>query len=130
MALRIDILKKAEGVIIICAHGSIDSVTYTELEQQLIPLLVASTKVLLLNMENVKYISSMGISVILKSKKTIEERGGSFLMTNLQPQIKMTLEILKNLPNMRVFEDMREADRYLAEIQRKEIQKQKGDIED
>ena len=126
MTLTVNVDKKGEGAFVVFPFGSIDSITYKELENKVLPLLVSTTKVLMLNMEGVSYISSMGISVILKTKKAVEENGGSFIMTNLQPQIKVVFEVIKALPNMRVFESMEEADEYLSHIQRKEIEKGKG----
>lgn len=126
MALNINVDKKGEGVFAVSLAGSVDSMTYMELEKTLDPLLIPSTKVLILNMEGVTYISSMGVSVILKTKKAIEKNKGDFIMINLQPQIKAVFEIIKALPNIRIFESMKEADVYLTQIQRKEIEKQKG----
>jgi anti-sigma B factor antagonist len=126
MILEVNVDKKGEGTFVVSSFGSIDSITYKELEKTLVPLLVSTTKVIIFNMEGVSYISSMGISVILKTKKAVEENGGSFIMTNLQPQIKAVFEVIKALPNMRVFESLKEADEYLSQIQRKEIEKRRG----
>jgi anti-sigma B factor antagonist len=125
MMLEVNVDKKGEGTFVVSSFGSIDSITYKELEKTMAPLLVSTTKVVVLNMEGVSYISSMGISVILKTKKVVEENGGSFIMTNLQPQIKAVFEVIKALPNMRVFESLKEADEYLSQIQRKEIEKRR-----
>lgn len=125
MTLEVNVDKKGEGTFAVSCFGSVDSITYRELEKTLAPFLIPSTKVLILNMEGVTYISSMGISVVLKTKKAIEENKGSFIMTNLQPQIRVVFEIIKALPNMRIFESMEEADEYLSQIQRKEIEKKK-----
>jgi len=129
MPLKIIVVKKQEGVFIVSPIGEIDSTTYAELEEKLAPILVPATKVLVFNMEGVNYISSMGISAILKSNKTIGEQGNIFLMTNLQPQIKMAFEIIKALPEIQVFRNLEEVDNYLIEMQRREIKKQKGSPE-
>ncbi len=74
-------------------------------------------------MEAVTYISSMGLNVMLKAKKYVEKNGGIFIITNLQPQVKKVFEIVAALPSLKVFASMEEADNYLAEIQRKEIER-------
>ena len=125
MALKINVDKAKEGVFVVSAAGSIDTETSAEMEKTLSPIL-AIAKAIVLNMEGVDYISSMGISVIFNSKKAIEAKGGSFLMTNLQPQIKRTFEIINALPKMCVFGSLQEADAYLLTMQRKEIEKQKN----
>jgi anti-anti-sigma factor len=128
MALSVNVDKKGEGVFVASIFGSIDSVTYTELEKTIKPFLIASTKVLIFNMQGVTYVSSMGIGVVLKTRNAMEQNKGDFIMINLQPQIKAVFEIIKALPDMRVFESMKEADAYLTQIQRKEIEKQKGTL--
>ena len=126
MALAIKVEERQKGEFLVSLSGSIDLLTYTSLEDKLRPSLTSSTRALILNMEGVVYVSSMAISVIFKTRKYIEELGGYFLMANLQPQVKAVFDIIKALPAMRVFESMEEADRYFAEIQRKEIEKHKG----
>ena len=126
MVLNIAVEKRQEGDFLLSLNGSIDSQSYMELEARLKPLLVSSTKVLMLNMAEVSYISSMGISTILSAKKFIEQRNGTFIMTDLQPQIKLAFEIINALSNMRVFQSVAEADAYLTAVERKEIEKQQG----
>ncbi len=127
MKLTVNVDRKGEGAFVAFLSGSLDTITYKELEKTIEPFLVPATKVLIFNMEGLTYISSMGISVLIKTKKAIEEQGGSFIMTNLQPQIKVVFEVIKALPNMRVFESIEEADEYLSQIQRKEIERRQGE---
>jgi len=122
MALEIEVQKKEKGVFVVSLLGSLDSTTYIELEHELKPILTHSAKALMLNLAGLSYISSMGVSVILKAKRSIEEHGASFIMTNLQPQIKRVFEIINALPSVRVFESLQEADAYLNEIQKRVIE--------
>jgi anti-anti-sigma factor len=125
MALSVSVTRKEPGVYLIAPIGSLDSDTYATMEHKVHPLLVPETKALIVDMEHVNYISSMGVSVILRTKKEIETLGGSFLLINLQPQIKTVFEIIKALPPEGVFESIEEADRYLAEMQRRVMGKGK-----
>lgn len=125
MALKIDVDKSIEGAFVVSVSGEINTETSVEMEKTLNPIL-AIAKSIVLNMEDVDYISSMGISVIFKAKKAMEAKQGSFVMTSLQPQIKRTFEIINALPKMCVFGSMQEADDYLLSMQRKEIEKQKN----
>lgn len=126
MPLKVTTIKKQEGVFMVAPLGAVDSTTYTELEGKIRSVLGPSLKVLILNMAGVSYITSMGISVIFKARKDVEEKGGTFMMTDLQPQIKQVFEIIKALPTMSVFASIEEADEYLAEMQRREIEKRRG----
>ena len=79
----------------------------------------------MLDLGQLSYISSAGVRVILKARKTIAASRGAFLMLNLQPQIRKVFEIVNALPNTPIFESIEEADRYLDVIQREEIEKQR-----
>ncbi len=125
MDLVITIIKRQEGEYIVGLSGSLDSQTYTQLEDKLKVVLVASTKVLIMNMSDLSYISSMGISTLLRAKKGIEQQGGAFIMINLQPQIKLAFDIIKALGDMQVFQNIAEADAYLSAMESKEIEKHK-----
>ena len=121
MALVVNITKKEAGVYFVLLKGSIDSETYQDLDAKLKGIIAQSAKVVVLNMGYVSYISSMGIGVMIKTKKAIEDMRGSFIMTNLQPQIKRVFEVVKALPGMHIFESVEEADDYLDSIQKGEI---------
>jgi len=119
MGMTVRVYEKEPSVFVVVVTGSLDSATYQDLEKKVKPFLMETTKALILDLKMLDYISSMGVSVILKTKKTIEELGGSFLMVNLPPQIKVVFDIVKALPNMCLFESLQEADNYLAEMQRR-----------
>ena len=127
MGLKVAVEKRGEGDFVVSPSGSIDTQTYAEFEAELKSLLVSSTRVLMINMAEVTYISSMGISTILNAKKFIQQHGANFIMTNLQPQIKLAFEIINALSDMRIFQSVSEADAYLTAIERKEMEKQKQD---
>ena len=63
----------------------------------------------------------MGLSVLFKARKRMEELSGVFMMVNLQQQIKKVFEVIKALPDMKIFTSMDEADAYLDKIQRGDI---------
>jgi len=119
MALLIKVYEREEGVFVAALTGSLDSSTYEELEEKVTPFLMQTTRALLLDLKGLEYISSMGVSVVLKAKKAIEGFGNSFLMINMQPQIKTVFEIIKALPAIALFENIEEADAYLTEMQRR-----------
>lgn len=125
MSLEIVIENKPNGICIIKPFGHLDTETYTIFENKIKPCLNPETKYMVLNMENVDYISSAGLNTIFNAKKTIESQGGNFILTNLQPQVKQVFEIIKALPKFAVFNSIEEADRYFDSIQKKEMEKQK-----
>lgn len=124
MTLDIKIIKKEENVYAVALKGSIDTDTYTQLEKELAGIINDKTKAVVFDMENVTYVSSIGIKVIIDAKKTLESRGAGFAMINLRPQIKKIFEVLKILPMFDIFSDMPEADKYIDQIIKEEIEKQ------
>ncbi len=127
MALAIKVYEREEGVFVVALTGSLDSATYGELEDKVTPFLMETTRALIFDLKHLEYISSMGVSVVLKAKKAIESFGNSFLMINMQPQIKTVFEIVKALPSIALFESLEEADAYLTEMQRRAREKARGE---
>ena len=123
MALEISLNKKQHGVFFVSLLGPIDSETYGELENKMRPILDSLPKVVVFDMEGVNYISSMGVSLVIATKKEVERNNGVFIMTNLQPQIKRVFEIIATLPNLKIFSSVEEADAYLAKMQQDELKK-------
>lgn len=126
MPLKVTVSEREKSIQVITIEGSLDSDTYLSFEEKVKPLLVTSTKALVLDMANLDYISSAGLAVIFQAKRNIESNQGSFIMTNLKPQIRKVFEIVKALPVDSIFENMEEVDKYLDEMQKKEVEKQGG----
>ena len=128
VSLDVSINRKAIGVYLIALDGRIDSDTYTKLENSVKPILVPATKVVILDMSKVSYVSSAGLAVVFQIKKYIEGNSGSFIIASLQPQVKKVFDVIKALPSENVFESREEIDSYLDFIQKKEIKKQKDEL--
>ncbi|WP_093884966.1 STAS domain-containing protein [Syntrophus gentianae] len=107
------------GYFIATLNGRLDGITHADCEEAIAPILVPSTKAILFDMTDLDYISSMGLRVILKTRKYIEKEGGSFHMINLQPQIEKIFEIANMLHGMKLFASVKEADDYFDAMQKK-----------
>ena len=77
-----------------------------------------SPDVIIFDMEFADYISSSGIRVLLKTKKSLEQSNGKMVFMNLQPQIKKVFEILQAIPTLKVFASIKELDDYLDVMQK------------
>ena len=130
MSKVINVENRGEGVFLVSIHGPIDFDTYIEIQETMRTLLVSTTKVLMLNMKDVDYISSVGIGVILRAKIFMEENNGKFIMAELKPQVQTVFEIIKALPSMQIFENMKEMDDYFMKIQQDEIEKNRRRMTD
>jgi anti-anti-sigma factor len=88
-----------DGICRIYAKGRIDSNTANTLQLTLESAIDKGQKIIILNMLQVMYLSSIGIRVILKIFKQAGEMGGSF-------KIERPSEIVKNVLGMVALEEM------------------------
>jgi len=124
--LTVSVNKVADGVFIVIPAGPIDTDTHTTLQKKLDTILKPVPKVLIFDIKDVNYMSSMGITVIINAKETVEKSGGIVLLLNLQPQIQKLFDIIKAIPNTHIFSSRQELDRYLDAIQKQEIEKKRS----
>jgi anti-sigma B factor antagonist len=123
MSLTMKIENRMTGYFVIKLSGRLDGLTFTECEAQITPLLVPSTKVIMFDMTDLNYISSMGLRIILKAKKFAKGNDSSFHMINLQPQIERVFEITNMLGDMKIFVSVEEADQYFDAMQNEVLKK-------
>ena len=117
MALKVNASLKKPGIFIVAPVGSIDTNSHKLLQEKVDSVLKQNPDLIIFDMELAEYINSMGIRVLVKSKKAMKQRGGKIVFTNLQPQIKKVFDILNALPSLKVFASMEELDNYLDAMQ-------------
>jgi anti-sigma B factor antagonist len=111
MALEITITEKERNVYVVTPKGEITTDTYQILEKQLKDV-SAKARAIIFEMEQVTYVSSMGLSVLFRIKLAIEERSGMIALVNMQPQVQMVFDTMKIL-SPQIFASLTEADDYL-----------------
>jgi anti-anti-sigma factor len=121
MALRVMSDEKSAGVYVVSPVGSLDTNTYSTLQQEVESLLQESPQVIIFDLKELNYISSSGVSVILMARKVMKSNEGEVLLVNMQPQIEKVFEIIKALPDQRIFKNIEELDSYLDRMQKKVI---------
>ncbi|MBL7073217.1 MAG: STAS domain-containing protein [Candidatus Omnitrophica bacterium] len=119
--------KKQEGTCYVSPKGIIDSESSDYFYDEIKSELDEKVHVLVLNMSEVVYMSSLGLGMLFKMKKDIESTGGTFILTELQPQIQKIFKVIKALPSLNVFKSVEEADAYLDNIQKKELEDNGGE---
>ncbi len=118
MALHIDITRGEFGTCKVKLTGYLDTNSYQQLNAALEePLADPEVRALRMEIEDLVFISSMGIGSFLRAKKAIEGRGGVFAVVGAQPQIQKVFDIVRVLPKETVFSSVAEADEYLTTIQ-------------
>jgi len=118
MSLKVNTDNKRPGVYVISPIGSIDTNTATVLDEKVEAVLAENPDVVIFDMEYTDYINSMGVRVLLKTKKTLKNSDGKLIFMHLQPQIKKVFDILNALPTMNVFASIEELDNYLEAMQK------------
>ena len=90
--MRITENKKGR-VLILSVSERLDTITAPELEKKLMEQIEAGEHNLLLNFENLTYISSSGLRVLLGTAKKIKAIGGKFFLCSLQEMIKRVIKM-------------------------------------
>ncbi len=124
MSLQVIITERAPGVLSAALSGSLDANTHMILDQQMENALKTAPKTIVIDMENLKFISSIGLRVIAKIKKSLKESGGTLILVNLQPQIKEVFNIINALPQQQIFSSIQELDDYLLMRQQQTLHEQ------
>lgn len=124
MSLNVAIEKRKEGYYVVSLDGKIDTLTYVGFEEKIDPLLVPSTEVLMLDMKNLHYISSMGLRSIFKARKLLKPHNGKVIAINIQPHIAKVFDVVLALPKESIFQSIEEADSYFDFIQQRELSRQ------
>jgi anti-sigma B factor antagonist len=85
-----------ESNLLATVHGEIDLHNSPDLRGHLLRLLdQAKPKRLILNLQDVPYMDSSAIAVLVETLQRIRKTGGSVYLTDLQPRVKGLLEIAR-----------------------------------
>jgi anti-anti-sigma factor len=117
MALKVNTAIKSPGIFVVAPVGSIDGTDRGMFQGKVDSVLKQNPNVIIFDMEHADYINSMGIRVLVKTKKAMKRGGGKIVFINLQPQIKKVFDILEALPSLQVFATIEELDNYLNVMQ-------------
>ncbi len=99
--------------------GSLDTETVSAFDQELDTVLESPLKVLVLDLSELKYLSSAGIRSMFRAQKSMKARAGKALIVNPQPAVQKVFDIVKAVDLSAVFASVQELDKYLDTIQRK-----------
>ena len=108
-----------QGATVVRLAGELDIVSSKAAEKVLTPLVATAPKAVVLDLGELRFLDSTGISVLFSTRRGIEAKGGKVFITNMQPQIRKVFDIVKSLPGSAVFGSMAELDAYLKDIQEK-----------
>ena len=118
MTLKVNSGETRPGVFTVSPIGSLDGNTYKIIETTVDAVLKEMPDVIIFDLEFLDYINSMGVRVLLKTKKELEKNNGKIMFAHLQPQIRKVFDILNALPTLQVFTSIQELDDYLDAMQK------------
>lgn len=79
--------------VIVKSGERIDTINAGEFEREISPLLTESGLNVVFDCENLDYISSSGLRVILKAQKMLTAQKSSMKLTGVKPQIKKVFDM-------------------------------------
>lgn len=89
-----EILGKKEGnVSIISLSGRLDAYSANDLEEKLTAMIDAAQIRMIVSLENLEYISSSGLRVLLAALKKVRKQQGDVRLSCLKPYIKEVFDI-------------------------------------
>ena len=123
MAVQVEVSQRtgAAGVLasVVKIAGSLDGETVAAAEKAIRPVLANPPTTVVLDVSDLTFISSAGVSFFLVTRKTLEAKKTSVGVVGMRPSIRKVFDIVKVLPASKVFSNVKEMDEYLAAIQRR-----------
>ncbi len=102
-------VREMGGVAVVLPAGFINAHTVREFEQALEGLVSKGQYRILLNCQNLSYISSAGLGAIMGLIETVRENEGDILLSNLQDNVFAIFDTLGFTQLYKVFKDQEEA---------------------
>ena len=100
--------KEQEGVSVFKLTGRLDSKTSPEFEKKVFDAIEKGSKNMIVDFEDLDYISSAGLRVILKATKDLKRAEGKFVLCSMKDYVKEVFEISgydSFLPNVGSMDD-------------------------
>lgn len=77
---------------VICLSGQLDTLSSPDLEKEITNILEGNAQIVVLDGRKLTYISSAGLRLLLILQKKMSQKGGTFVLRNIQDSI---MEIFK-----------------------------------
>lgn len=86
-------LKNTNGINVLGIIGKLDTNTWPQLEEKIIPMIDAGENNFLLDCSQLDYISSAGLRVLLMAAKKLKSKNGKIVIAALKSHIKEVFDI-------------------------------------
>ena len=112
---------ESDEIAIIEAKGFIDTTTAPELEKKLEEQLALNKYKIVVNLENIDYVSSAGWGVFVSEIREIRENSGDLVLVNMSPDVYDVYELMEFSSILKSYDNVDEA---VAGFTGKEIKKE------
>lgn len=120
--MKVSVMRDRNVRATVSISGSIDGSTAEALKAELKQFMTNPPQSLVFDLAGVDFVSSAGIGLLVTTKASLLKQKCEVAMVNLQPQILKAFEIMRLLPSLNVFQNVKELDTYLAKMQRRVIE--------
>jgi len=103
MDFKVEMNERGEGVFVASLEGSLNADTVFSFEQKVLPVLVGTVKVMILEMSGLRYIDSTALAAVMRQRRTVEESGGRLFVTGLRPRLRDIFQVIHILPDECIF---------------------------
>lgn len=86
-------IEKTNGHTIVSLAGQIDSTASKEFEEKLVQVIDSGTHTMVIDLAQVKFISSAGLRVLLLAAKKVKPYGGKVVLCNLSKDVREVFDI-------------------------------------
>jgi anti-anti-sigma factor len=101
--------RKAKGGVVVGIRGRLDAGSSPELEKEIEALMAGGENRLILDLCELKYISSAGLRVILAGTKKLKAKKGTLSVASLQNMVKEVFEVSGFSSIIPIFDSAEEA---------------------
>ena len=98
-------VRNEEKAAIIAVTGRMDAVSAPQFDKRLETLMAEGATRIIVNFQNLEYISSAGLQIVLANAKKLEFIDGELLLTNLSGAVKEVFEISGFDTIFQIFDD-------------------------
>ncbi len=125
-SLKIKISQPNTKILKFALIGLLDVNTSGQLSSSIDNHITTNIEIIILDLNELTYISSAGLRVLFQLKKIAKEQSATLYVINPQPQVQKVFNIVKMMPLSSVFSSIKELDEYLDSMQKKIISEQEN----
>jgi anti-anti-sigma factor len=118
--MKISADKHEKYIVLKLEEEKLESLIAPDLKSELVYVNAAGYRNIILDLSDVKYVDSSGLSAVLTANRLCKAANGTFVMTNVQPTVKKLIEISQLDTILTILQNVEEAVDYvfIEEIER------------